>query len=917
MPTLERTCSSCHTPLPEEARFCLRCGAPTPTDTHEAVAPGPPEDAELQLLKEALADRYAVESVLGFGGMARVYLAEDLKHRRKVAVKVLRSELAAALGAERFLREIEIAARLQHPHILMLIDSGEADGFLYYVMPYVEGESLRERLARDAELPVPEAVRILRDVADALAHAHAHDVVHRDIKPDNVMLSGRHALVTDFGVAKAVSHAGHETLTTAGISVGTPTYMAPEQATADPNIDHRADIYALGVLGYELLAGEPPITGENAQAVLSAHVLERPRPLTELRPNVPVRLSQAIMRCLEKKAADRWQSAEELLPQLEALVTPSGDVTPTGRMPVNRVAKRRWMMAGAAAAVAVVIAVIAVVAGIPRGSGARLDPNHVVVAPFRNATGDPSLDQLGERVGHWVTQGIQQAAIAVTPWDQALQSWQYVQTEAEAGRVRDPVRALAEETGAGVVVSGAVYAVGGDSLEVQVNVTDATRGRLLGALDPLRASRASESEVIRNAQQRVMVFLASRFEEAFQGYVPPEVMDAAPTFEAYEAFEEGFRISHGRDWEEAIPYFRSAFESDSTWALPLLKMWSVLVNLGRVAERDSVVTVLEGLWNRLTPYERAVVQSMRALTDGDREQQVVHLRRAVELAPRSPSVNNLAWSLSHTNRPREARDVLLTVDPERGSWRTWAIYWRNLTTALLMLGEYEQVLEAAQRCRHLHPQYVWCPSDQANALASLGRVQELADVLDELEAMPDVSRWPGALVFNLDYLRYHGRLDVAKDVADRAIRWFEARPPNEATTLVHRHHYGRALFFAGRLEEAQRVFDGIVDDFPDNTYNRAHRAFVAAMRGDTAQALSDADWLERHAETLDEGRAKYQARWWYRGIIYGALGDRERFMDLFRQYEPHWIHNAWWHVWVLFEPMRGYPPFEELIMPKG
>ena len=206
---------------------------------------------DLDRLKTALADRYTIERKIGAGGMATVYLAEDLKHHRKVAVKVLRPDLAAVVGPERFLREIEIAAKLQHPHILPLHDSGEADGFLYYVMPYVEGESLREKLAREGELPVPDAVKILREVVDALAHAHAKGVVHRDIKPDNVMLSGRHALVTDFGVAKAVSEAtGREQLTTAGVALGTPTYMSPEQATADPHVDHRADIYAVGVLAY-------------------------------------------------------------------------------------------------------------------------------------------------------------------------------------------------------------------------------------------------------------------------------------------------------------------------------------------------------------------------------------------------------------------------------------------------------------------------------------------------------------------------------------------------------------------------------------------------------------------------------------------------------------------------------------------
>ena len=298
--------------------------------------------AQLDRLKTALADRYAIAEEIGSGGMATVYLAEDLKHHRKVAVKVLRPDLAATLGPARFLREIEVAAQLHHPHILPLYDSGDADGFLYYVMPYEEGQSLREKLAREGELPVPEAVRILRDVVDALVHAHEHNVVHRDIKPDNVMLSGHHALVTDFGVAKAVSEAtGREKLTTAGVALGTPSYMAPEQAAADPHIDHRADIYAVGALAYELLTGRPPFTGTSPQMILAAHISETPEPVTKHRKAVPAALNQLVMKCLEKKAADRWQSAQDLLPQLEVLATPSGGMTPTGSTPVPRV-QPRW-----------------------------------------------------------------------------------------------------------------------------------------------------------------------------------------------------------------------------------------------------------------------------------------------------------------------------------------------------------------------------------------------------------------------------------------------------------------------------------------------------------------------------------------------------------------------------------------------
>jgi Tol biopolymer transport system component len=286
-------------------------------------------------LSAALAGRYRLERELGQGGMATVYLAEDLRHHRNVAVKVLRPDLAATMGPERFAREIEVAARLQHPHILGLLDSGEADGFLYYVMPYVEGETLRDRLSRTGEFPVPEAVRLLGEIAEALAIAHKHGVVHRDIKPENILLSGRHAMVMDFGVAKAVTEAsGRQQLTTAGIALGTPAYMAPEQATADPHLDGRVDIYALGVVGYEMLAGQPPFHGLNPQQTLAAHVTQSPQPLGQLRAGLSPALEAALMKCLAKRPADRYQSADDVVTALEPLATPSGGMTPTYTQPI-------------------------------------------------------------------------------------------------------------------------------------------------------------------------------------------------------------------------------------------------------------------------------------------------------------------------------------------------------------------------------------------------------------------------------------------------------------------------------------------------------------------------------------------------------------------------------------------------------
>jgi serine/threonine-protein kinase len=359
----------------------------------------------LARLTAALADRYRLERELGQGGMAKVYLAHDLRHDRKVAVKVLREELSASLGKERFLREIKVAAALQHPHILPLYDSGEADGLLFYVMPYVDGLSLRDKLMKEGELPIGDAVRILRDVADALTEAHRHGVVHRDLKPENVMLRGRHALVMDFGVAKALSEAtGKQSLTTIGVALGTPTYMAPEQAVADPHVDHRADLYAFGVVAYELLAGRPPFTGANPQQVLAAQVTAAAEPVATHR-TMPPALAALVMRCLEKRPADRPQSSEELITQLEAVLTPSGGITPTATMPIAAAAVprvRRLPLALALGALLVLLgfggwrASHRLSAAGSGGGVATVSVKRVGVLPFESRSRDTSDAYLGD-----------------------------------------------------------------------------------------------------------------------------------------------------------------------------------------------------------------------------------------------------------------------------------------------------------------------------------------------------------------------------------------------------------------------------------------------------------------------------------------------------------------------------------------
>ena len=268
-------------------------------------------------LADALRDRYLIERELGRGGMATVYLAKDLKHHREVAVKVLRAELAAVLGPERFLREIEISAQLHHPHILPLYDSGEAEGFLFYVMPYVDGESLRDRLTRERQLPIDDALQIAREVADALSFAHSRGVVHRDIKPENVLLESGHAVVADFGIARAISAAGSERLTETGMAVGTPAYMSPEQAFGEEHLDGRSDIYALGCVLYEMLGGDPPFTGSSAQAILARKVVDQIPSLRTVRETVPFTVERAVRKALARVPADRFATATQFADALK------------------------------------------------------------------------------------------------------------------------------------------------------------------------------------------------------------------------------------------------------------------------------------------------------------------------------------------------------------------------------------------------------------------------------------------------------------------------------------------------------------------------------------------------------------------------------------------------------------------------
>ena len=343
---------------------------------------------DTSLLPTVVADRYRIGHELGRGGMARVYLAHDIKHGRDVAIKVLRPELSQSLGHDRFLREIEIAARLRHPNIVPLYDSGEVDGALYFVMPYEEGRSLRERLLAEGPLPIADALGVLRDVARALAYAHEHGVVHRDVKSDNVMLSSDAAIVTDFGIAKAVSAAltdgGGTELTQTGSAIGTPAYMAPEQAAGDPGTDHRADIYAFGCLAFEVFTGNPPFHGLSKHQTIAAHLMTAPPAVGSIRAEVPPAVVELIARCLEKEPGARPQVAREILRALDAPSAPSGSWTAPAPATPRR--SRKPLVVGLA-----LVAVLAVAGYLLAGSRGSARPISLAVLPFGYDAADTAM----------------------------------------------------------------------------------------------------------------------------------------------------------------------------------------------------------------------------------------------------------------------------------------------------------------------------------------------------------------------------------------------------------------------------------------------------------------------------------------------------------------------------------------------
>jgi serine/threonine-protein kinase len=724
-------------------------------------------------LQKTLGTAYALERELGGGGMARVFVASETRLGRRVVVKVLPPDLAAGVNAARFEREVAVAATLQHPHIVPVLNAGEAAGVPFYTMPLVEGESLRIRLAREGELPVREAVGVLRDVTRALAYAHARGVVHRDIKPENILLSGGEALVTDFGVAKAIEAAGGDLdrperaesardpstspaisnpqagITTAGVALGTPAYMAPEQAAADPHVDARADLYALGCVAYELLTGQPPFAGRGPRQTLAAQVAEAPEPIERRRPNLPPPLSALVMRLLEKRPADRPQSAEEVLQLLDAAATPSGGGEPAvsraASAPDAIVGTRHRRLALAAGALLALVAGGAALAVRARtaSDGSAPAPARaasVAVLPFDNVGGDTAdlyfadgmTDELATDLAH--VPGLQVAA--------------RTSSYAFRGKSAD-VRSIGKELGVAAVLTGAVRRAG-PQLRVTAQLADARTG-LVRWSDAYTADSGDVFAV----QARLAAAIVQSLAPSFSGTgdkpasaAVAAMVDTSRGTDDREAYDLYLRARHlwylrgAARLIEAESLFTAATRRDSRFAraygglalayavspdyVPGLTYEDVLTPTRRAAERalalDStqaeahvaLASVLgpAGRWPEAEAhYRRALALNPRSPTAhqwygldlgdlaGRVPEALTHLRTAAVLDPLSaPITSGYALALAKAGRRSEVRTTIeraLALDSTNIAVRD------NAGVALLVLGDARGAVAQYEAARRL------------------------------------------------------------------------------------------------------------------------------------------------------------------------------------------------------------------------
>jgi eukaryotic-like serine/threonine-protein kinase len=673
------------------------------------------QDTVRERLQATLGAAYSLDRELGGGGMSRVFVATETALGRTVVIKVLSPDLAQALNVERFRREIQLAARLQHPHIVPLLTAGESDGLPYFTMPFIQGESLRDRLVSRGELPVPDAVRVLREVASALAYAHANGVVHRDIKPDNVMISGGSAMVMDFGVAKAVSDAATrrgEGLTQFGMALGTPAYMAPEQAAADPATDRRADIYSFGVMGYELLTGETPFAGRPAQAMLAANAVETPEAITRRRPAVPASLGSLIMDCLEKRPSDRPQSADEIVRVLDALPTSTGGIHATTAVPRR---SPGWLVGAALGALVVIGAAAVFVAQKQHKEPAADAPTMLAVLPFRNQ-GPASDEYFADGLTDAITNRLASVqSLGIIDSRSAAQYRNTTKTPKQIGR----------ELGVQYLLEGTVQWATDDHGQPQVQISPALVDVASLTTKPAGGPYLVSPSDVFKVQTEVSTKVADALNVALNGQEEkalserptqnPQAYDAFLRGEAFDKQNTGLdpdAIHHALDaYSEATtldPHFAQAFaklgHDQLNWAILDLTDTSRIsaarrsidsaialdpdqpeghvarahylsfINKDRAAAYDELLRA-----HALKPNDADILSELghAQIVQGQTEQGFTNIAKAVRLDPRAPDVIVLAAQEAYgARRYGEAEryaDMYISLAPTSATGYNWKI----------------------------------------------------------------------------------------------------------------------------------------------------------------------------------------------------------------------------------------------------
>ena len=880
-------------------------------------------------LNEALKGRYRIDGVIGEGGMATVYMADDLRHERRVAIKVLNPGLDQSLGSQRFLREIRIAAHLSHPLIVPVYDSGVVGDSPFLVMPYKDGESLQARLSREPPLEVNEAVQIMSDVVAALSYAHRDGVVHRDIKPGNILLHGGHALVVDFGIAKALGRQGASDLTAVGAAMGTPRYMAPEQAFGASDADHRADLYAVGAVGYELLTGQPPFPGSSADVFRSHSAHETPVPVTERREGIPPGLGHVVMKCLERNPDDRWQSAEELLGEIRAHTKGNTLAVATPSWKGQRRRKAFGLVAAGFAAAVLAVGGILGLSGPPGATAS--EESRAVVAVFDNQTGDPALEDVGKMLQDWLTDGLQQSELLeVVPTMTAREAWIFVDGEVASGRRRNRIAALAEETDAGLVISGTVYREG-SRLQVLMHVTDAASDRAAIAVEPVVGRLGDVSGLLDAVREQLLGTLAASTNQRLEAQLGRTVR--APGFEAYGVVNQGLELYLAREYEEASRLFLRAFELDTTYAVPLIYASLTLRNEGDWARSDSVVTILERRRDEFSVYQRYWVDYSRAVLDGDLDKARVTIRRASEVAPGSKAVYNWALMAIRMGRPAEARLALETLHADRGVMRDVSRYWIRLIEASHQLGDHTRELEEVRELSTRHPDDRSVLFQNVRAFSALG----WSDSLQALFNSPEMTRIPPEVVAR----RYrnaavelfaHGFHDEARQMATQGIRRIDQSLPaaNRPSALnvglditgisiditardEALYQRARLLEVLERKEEALTAYEELLEANPRAWWFRGHRGVMLAWMGDEEGARNVDRWLASLSPDFDRSAVTL----WRAGIA-ARLGERERAVALLQRARLEgriWDSlHAWFH---LYDALGDYQAFDRFMAPQG